>query len=77
MPIYEYRCTACENKFEKLSPIGQADDEVLCPVCHNKGKRMLSTFAAFSKGSSGESSPVAGIGSGCSGCSSTNCSSCH
>ena len=61
MPIYEYRCTACENKFEKLRPISKADDETLCPVCNNNGQRILSTFAAFSKGSSGESSQLGAV----------------
>lgn len=76
MPIYEYRCTACEDKFELLRPMSQADAEATCPRCNNGARRVLSMFAAVSKGPGGESAPISGS-SGCSSCSSSSCSSCH
>ncbi len=76
MPIYEYSCTACEDKFELLRPMSQADSDAICPRCNNEAHRILSMFAAISKGSGGESVPISG-GSNCGSCSSSSCASCH
>lgn len=79
MPIYEYKCPACDVKFELRRSFGQADDPTACPTCQRSdSKRCLSTFAAFSRGSGGTSTAVAGTG-GCNcgpGCSGGNCGSC-
>ena len=75
MPIYEYRCADCEQKFEKRRRMSQADDEIACPDCGSlHTSRGLSMFAAFSKGNGG-SHAVAG-GGGCQSCASGNCGSC-
>ena len=40
MPIYEYRCEACEHEFETLV-LGKADPE--CPSCQSRDlERLLS-----------------------------------
>ncbi len=47
MPIYEYLCESCGNKFEKL--VRRTDDvlESGCPSCGQKHlKQEYSTFAA-------------------------------
>jgi putative FmdB family regulatory protein len=47
MPIYEYRCEACGDKFEKL--VRRASDlmETGCPACGGKHlEQQYSTFAA-------------------------------
>jgi putative FmdB family regulatory protein len=76
MPIYEYRCADCEQKFEKRRRMSQADDEIACPECGSTHtSRGLSTFAAFSKGRGGMSVSVGGS-SGCAGCGSHSCGSC-
>jgi putative FmdB family regulatory protein len=76
MPIYEYRCAECEQKFEKRRRMSQADDEIACPECGSLDtSRGLSMFAAFSKGNGGTSVSVGG-GSGCGGCASHSCGSC-
>lgn len=76
MPIYEYRCADCEQKFEKRRLMSQADDEIACPDCGSvHTSRGLSRFAAFSKGNGGTSVSVGG-GSGCAGCGSHSCGSC-
>jgi putative FmdB family regulatory protein len=31
MPIYEFRCTACDSRFEELVPVGASPER--CPVC--------------------------------------------
>ncbi len=76
MPVYEYCCAGCGSKFELLRPMSQVNEEAPCPRCNNGARRVLSNFAAFSKGSSGTSAPL-GNGSSCSTCSASDCSSCH
>ena len=76
MPIYEYRCQNCSDKFELLRRLGSNDDDVVCPKCKGKAQRLISTFASFSKDQSGMTTPIGGGGS-CAGCSSNSCSSCH
>ncbi|MCK9594061.1 MAG: zinc ribbon domain-containing protein [Candidatus Omnitrophica bacterium] len=67
MPLYEFECVKCGNKFEYL--VRRAGEEVVCPKCrHGKPKKLFSVFA-FSSDSGSSSSK-------CGGCSSHNCSSC-
>ncbi len=76
MPLYEYYCAKCDDKFTALRSISQANAPIECPSCHAaETKRALSLFASFSKSSSGETRAVGG-GSSCASCSSHNCSSC-
>ena len=76
MPIYEYRCNACNKEFECIVIGG--DDAVTCPECSGtEVERMLSACSFKSGGGYSPSSSGGGGGSPCSGCSSTNCSSCH
>lgn len=50
MPLYSYRCTACESAFEALV---RSDDVPVCPSCgSDKLNRLLSMPAA--EGKSGE-----------------------
>ena len=47
MPLYEYRCGGCSERFEVLQRLGATSDEVLCPRCGTENPaRGLSTFAA-------------------------------
>ena len=47
MPLYEYRCRGCGDRFEVLQRLGASGDEVLCPRCGaERPERVLSTFAA-------------------------------
>jgi len=49
MPIYEYECGNCEEKFEMLRDINDSDGTVKCPCCGVKSaRRLLSVFAAVS-----------------------------
>lgn len=46
MPIYEYQCTECENRFEKLVFAG--DDELVeCPECGTERVQKLMSCASF------------------------------
>ena len=59
MPIYEYRCEDCGNKFEKLVRRTADVPEIECPSCGQKHLRQeLSTFAAHSNGGAKQDMPV-------------------
>ncbi len=46
MPIYEYRCQTCGQRFEKIRPMAEADKELECPECRSKKtERLISGFA--------------------------------
>jgi putative FmdB family regulatory protein len=53
MPIYEYRCRACDERFEEL--VRNPDVVVPCPACGGRdAERLLSVFA----GVGGSSTPA-------------------
>lgn len=62
MPLYEYRCEGCGNKFEKLVRGGAA---VACPTCGSAElEQQYSTFSAKMGGSSASPQPCAPMPSG-------------
>ena len=63
MPIYEYRCKKCSNKFDIFQHIGATNESLTCPVCNEPKPEKL--FSVFGSGSSFGSSGASG------GCSST------
>ncbi|HEY6421440.1 MAG TPA: zinc ribbon domain-containing protein [Candidatus Binataceae bacterium] len=48
MPIYEWRCAACEITFEALEPAVRANSRKRCPQCGRAARRAVSTFAISS-----------------------------
>ena len=47
MPLYEYACLDCGNKFEMLRGASQADQTAVCEDCSGtRVKRLLSVFAS-------------------------------
>lgn len=76
MPLYEYCCSHCDSKFDKLRAYSQADAPIPCPECQRtEARRLISAFASFSKGSDGSMRAVGG-GGGCAGCSASSCAGC-
>lgn len=71
MPIYEYFCSKCKNKFELLRTMSQSNQGASCPSCGGRARRVLSPFCRSSEGS-----PASEGGSACASCSATTCSSC-
>ncbi|MEO8286340.1 MAG: zinc ribbon domain-containing protein [Chloroflexota bacterium] len=51
MPVYEYACKECENRFEKMQPI-TADPLIECPTCgKNALRRVFHPVGVIFKGS--------------------------
>lgn len=56
MPIYEYRCKACDHVFEMLRGINDKDEEIICPACRRRGvEKLLSLFSSSGAASEGSS----------------------
>ena len=49
MPLYEFRCTHCDNLFEQIQPYRA--DWPLCPVCGSETMRIMSSSSVKFKGS--------------------------
>jgi len=53
MPIYEYKCQKCGNKFELLQNMSATNEGVACPKCGTpKPVKQLSLFTSSGKRSS-------------------------
>ena len=50
MPLYEYKCEACGNRFEKIVKFSDPPLEA-CPTCGGKVEKLLSSPAFQFKGS--------------------------
>ncbi len=73
MPIYEYVCKDCGNRFETMRSMKDADAPITCLQCEGvHTSRLLSLFAAHSGGR-----VVAGGDSSCSSCASSSCATCR
>jgi putative FmdB family regulatory protein len=70
MPIYEYVCTDCTVRFEKL--VRRWGDAVNCPTCQSDAvDKQLSTFAVSSGGRGAET--FGGCGRNDGGCGASAC----
>lgn len=74
MPLYEYVCSTCRNRFEKLRPMSVATEEASCPDCGSQSPRALSVFASFVSGRVIEVVPAGGGGGCCGGGGACACS---
>ena len=70
MPIYEYSCKACGEKFEQL--VMSSGEQVRCPECGSADvDKLISSFRKL-----GSSEEGGGSASSCSGCTATSCEGC-
>ncbi len=53
MPIYEYECEKCGERFEQFRHISDSDSEIKCPQCGVEHPRRV--FSTFAWGSSSQS----------------------
>ena len=77
MPIYEYECCGCQEKFEKL--VFRSDEAVCCNACGSSRVQRVMSVCGFKSGGDkgGASSRMGSSGSACGGCAGGNCSTCH
>jgi putative FmdB family regulatory protein len=63
MPLYEYACKNCGQRFEILQRMGEGAEGLECPGCgeHELEKQ----FSTFSSGSGSEGARAAFSGAGC------------
>ena len=79
MPIYEYICQDCGERFDALRSMREADAPIACGHCQSvHTTRQLSVFFAQSGGRNASASAVStsSSGCGCGGCSGGSCASC-
>jgi putative FmdB family regulatory protein len=51
MPLYEYRCESCGERFEVLQRMGEGNETLICPRCGaGEPRKQFSTFAATGGG---------------------------
>lgn len=65
MPLYEYRCDGCQERFERL--VQSWNETVACPRCGGAVEKQFSTFA-FAGGGGGLRASGGGCGCGRGGC---------
>jgi len=74
MPIYEFLCQACQERFELMRPMSQASEKGACPKCAQLVPRAISRFACLAKDDAGYTAPLGG--SACGSCTSSSCGTC-
>jgi len=74
MPVFEYKCSSCNSKFEILHKSSESKGNIICPECNSKEiKKLFSSFCASVKGHSHnqgcnpESCGMPSTGCGCAG----------
>lgn len=50
MPLYEFQCTVCEERFEEIVRSREQAEEVVCPECGSDVRRLQSGFATIGSG---------------------------
>jgi len=66
MPIYEYACSACGERFDRLQGMTAAPDPA-CPSCGAGESRRLISLVAGLGSSSSSPAPSGSSGCGCGG----------
>ena len=62
MPLYEYECTKCRHRFEKIESVSSPPNKK-CPKCGARAERLLASPAIQFKGSGWYVTDYAGKGS--------------
>jgi len=48
MPVYEYHCASCDERFEIVSSLAEREANAVCPVCG--GRAVTPVFGGFRVG---------------------------
>ena len=70
MPVYEYVCRTCDQRFEARRSMSEASAPIDCPDGHADTTRLLSVFASVGRSAGASAAPMAGppaggCGAGC------------
>jgi putative FmdB family regulatory protein len=76
MPIYEYRCESCSEKFDVLTRFAERDQAQMCPACESTKTRVLVSSFAFAGTGDSQSLDFGGGESAGGGCCGGSCGSC-
>ncbi|WDP90091.1 MAG: zinc ribbon domain-containing protein [Desulfobacter sp.] len=72
MPIYEFKCTKCEEFFEVIV-MGSDDKDVNCPKCKSTEFERVVSATNYAMGSSGSAGGAKGVQTQERTCSSGSC----
>lgn len=75
MPVYEYFCKTCDDKFEVMQPMTRMARVMDCPEGHQGAQKVLSAFAMMSTFSSTQSFASAACCGGAEACGTDSCCS--
>lgn len=67
MPLYDFRCPTCDERFELRRSMAEADDPATCPSGHAGARRLLAVFASTGRATAGAPAPSAAPAGGCGG----------
>ena len=76
MPIYEFKCSKCEEFFEVIVMGSGKDDAVSCPKCKSQEYERVVSTINYNMGSGGAASgggPARGVSTQTRNCSSGSC----
>ncbi|MDI6703164.1 MAG: zinc ribbon domain-containing protein [bacterium] len=73
MPIYEYQCLACKDRFVKLTSFSDSNS-IQCPKCNSDNCQKL--FSVFGIRTGGNFTPSTSSKS-CGTCTASSCRTCH
>jgi len=63
MPLYEYECGECGQRFERLVSLREARQGMRCPKCGSKSvRKLMSVFASAGGQSNGSERPTCPTG---------------
>ncbi len=74
MPLYEYVCKDCGQRFDAMRSMKDADSPILCKHC--QGDRTQRALSVFYAASDGRSVTTSSSGGGCAGCGGGSCAGC-
>lgn len=50
MPVYEFQCKKCNQKWDLLISLEEYREDIRCPECNGEMRRIFSTFAIHGLG---------------------------
>jgi putative FmdB family regulatory protein len=63
MPMYDYECPHCQERFEEMRPLAERATAP-CPRCGKEAEKVLSSFFTSSSGNTRRSTPPRSCGNG-------------